>query len=142
MADKLFTGRVVNECPFVHCRYVNVFSKPLFKPALIALLHKDLLRGEACKKKFDIVECSGCDAESTGRDIQKSNSCHVPVEMDRGKIVVFFVVEELFVICNTGSHELGNTPFYYLFRKLRIFELVANCNLVSGPHKFRQIGIN
>ena len=42
---------------------------------------------------------------------------------------------------NTRSYQLGNAPFYNLFSKFRIFQLVANCNPLTSFYQLRKISI-
>ena len=55
--------------------------------------------------------------------------------------VVLLIVQHRVVHRHTGRHKLRNATLYEGLRKLRIFQLVADGNALSGTDELRQISV-
>ena len=52
---------------------------------------------------------------------------------------MLLLLKELIVECDSWSYKFSDTTLYNTFCQFRVFQLVADCNFISGTHKSRQI---
>ena len=116
-------------------------TESLFKTFTAASFDQDFFRRKVVQQFIHIIDRSLGRQELAGRDIEKRDSTNILSKMDGGKEVVFFMVEDIVIDRDTRSHQFSDAAFHQFFRKLRIFQLVADGYALAGTHQFRQITV-
>ena len=135
LSFKLFYGIVIYEGPFLEGRYVIMISIPFLCALLVASRHEKLLRSKRAQEGSYVVERTFRDLECTCRDIQKRSAALVLVECQSSYVVMLLLLEKLVAERDTRSHELRDASLDDLLSQLRVFQLVADRNLVACTHK-------
>ena len=141
MFQQAVVGCFQSKHPVVQFENKEPGTESFFKTFAATSLDQDLFRGKIVQQFIHIVDSPLSRQELAGRDIEKCDSTDILTEMDGGKEVVFFMIEDIVIDRDAGSNQFGNAAFHQFFRELRIFQLVADGYALTGTYQFRQITV-
>ena len=139
--QQFLTGSRFCKYPVVQLECEELVTEITFKHQAFATFKKNFLRGKVIQQFVYIIKRSFCSKEFTGRNIKKGNPTGSFPEMNGSKEVIFFIIQDIIIDRNTGSHQFGNATFHQLFRHFRIFQLVTDSDTLSGTNQFRKISV-
>ena len=139
LRTQFFGGGIIHERPFLKGGDIVVAEALLH--ALDAIpLHHQFLGGEGCEERGDIVQRALRDLEGAGGSIQEGGAGEVVVEGEAAEEVMFLLLQHPLAEGDARGENLRDTALHQLRRReFRIFQLVADGNLVAGANQFGQV---
>ncbi len=129
------------EKPVLKLEHRALVGKLHSRSGLAASLHKKLLWCHRRQSLVDIVGCTLGRKELARGDIEQSQTRESLPEMDGRKEIVLAPRKHCVAKRYSRGHKFRDTTFYKLLGKLRVLELLADCNALTGTHKLGQISI-
>ena len=139
---ELLAVHLLGKDPFVQLVGVELVAEGLRETLLIAALVDHLLGLQVRDKLVHIVVRPFGRVEFAGRDIEKRHTGRPSAEADRGDVVVLLVGQDVVSHDNAGRYEFDHTALDKFLDELRVLQLFADRHTFTGPHQFRQIGVD
>ena len=112
MFQQTVVGGFRSKHPVVQFENKEPGTESLFKTFTATPFDQDFFRGKVIQQFIHIINGSFGRQELAGRYIEECDSTDILAEMDGGKEVVFFMVEDIVVDRDTRSHQFGDAAFH------------------------------
>ena len=103
-------------------------------------LHDQFFRAKGREKRTDVFHRTLSYPESAGRYVKECRTALRSVKMKSRKEIVLMAFEHALSERDAGRQNLRHTSFHKLcLHQCRVFQLIANGDLISGTDDFREI---
>ena len=141
VAQELLSRGLFRERPIIEFKGDIACTETSLEHHSFATLVENFLRSKRCHELVDVVRRTFCHEKLARAYVQKRHSASLLTEVYCAKEVVFLVVEHRICHCDTRRDQFRNASLDKCLRQFRVFKLVAYCNPLASPDKFRQVSI-
>ena len=139
--EELLTRTLLRKHPVVQLERTPPVAEPVLEFTLHLTVVQHLLRLERHQQLLHVIGRALPYQKFSRRDIEKRHAACRLRHVYGSQKVVLLIVQHRVVHRHAGRNKLRNATLYEGLSKLRIFQLVADGNALSGTDELRQISV-